>query len=456
MAQKEISPGYFGMVYETSGGPAVFTASASMFRDNWKGRCNAPERILFMCTGPDESIVGRLVEQVRQVKTDLGACQHPASQPGQSGAGSTYVYGYRDPASPPGLAGNWGDLFYIGVGSETLADRRYGGRWTQHVGHALNGTGNAPRHARIRAWFHQNPCPQGRKREHAVTRGLVRKLYAFSGIGAGELKFFTEQFLIAHAFGAHNLENGTSGNWQTGAFAGISRPFVFNILTPQHVSSWAQLLDAFVDDPHARAIKNTLEPALLTLVAANLVPSLDRALAPLGLLPLEAVPEGRLAQQAVFYSHLNVSGAGDCMISYRHPDRSYRFDLRFSRTQPALRINMRPRDRAAYRPFVEAINRTHFLAPAQLHGFSVRAGSLLQHYGGDSPVRNVDDWPYFKPIGNGNGRNDQDWFGVSWPPGQVLQFSQNREVRPPWLQPAGPDASLDLVGALELILKAFP
>jgi hypothetical protein len=444
------------MVFESGGGPVVFAAPASEFRDNWQGMCTTPQKIVFMCTGPDESIVRRLVEHVRQVKTDLGGRQHPAAAPGQFGAGATYVYVYRDPDVPPGSAGNWSDLFYIGVGSESRNDGLYGGRWTQHVIDALYRNGNAPRHERIRAWFRNNPCPKGKEREHAVKRGLVRKLYAFSGNGAPELKFFTEQFLIAQAFGAHNLENETSGNWRTGAFAGISRPFVFDASRLQHVWSWSQLLDAFVDDPNAAEIKNSLEPALLTLVAANVVPGLDTALAPLGLVPLQKVPEGRLAVQASFCSHLNVSGAGDCMISYQHPDRSYRFDLRFSKTQPALRINMRPLNRAGYRPFVQAINGTHFLAPSQLYGFSVRDGSLLQHYGGVSPVRNVDEWPYYKPMGDGNGRKDQDWFGVSWPPGQVLQFRQNYQVRPPWLHPAGPNASLDLVGALELILGAFP
>jgi hypothetical protein len=454
VVEGKIAPNFFGMVFETISGPVVFTAPASVFRNNWLSRCGTPQTIVFMCAGPDESIVEKVVGQVSLVSADLQSAQPPAAAPGQLGKGSTYVYFYRDPAVPPAFPGDWRDLFYIGVGTQGPADGTHGGRWTQHVTDALFGGGNAPRHQRIREWFRNNPCPKGKEKEHAVNSGLVRRLYAVSGNGAKELKFFTEQFLIAHAFGAHNLENSTSGNWKTVPFAGISRPFVFDASKTQHVWSWAQLLIAFVHNPNAPTIKNALEPALLTLVAATLVPGLDQALARLGLLPLTTVPEGRLANEASFFPHLNVSGAGDCMISYWHPGRFYRFDLRFAKTGPHLRINMRPSNRQSYGAFVQAIDGTHF-APIQLQGFSVRGGGLLQHYGGVSPVKNVDQWPYYQPMADHNGGKDTDWFDVSSPAGRGLSFNPTHTVRPCWLDPVGPPASLTLVGALELILKAF-
>ena len=62
----------------------------------------------------------------------------------------------------------------------------------------------------------------------------------------------------------------------------------------------------------------------------------------IGLEPLQNVQEGRLSQEAIIYGNLNVSGANDCMISYRTEGRPYRIDLRFSTTDPSFMINMRP------------------------------------------------------------------------------------------------------------------
>jgi len=461
--EPEIVHDFIGMVFEDKKGALHnYVERREEFQQQWLARIGSdPKRVIFLCCGPECDGVTAIINQIHRVKTDLtgGTVPHPPHHVGhrQGAVGDTYCYGYFDPAIPPLHRGPWGNPFYIGVGSIGATDGLFGGRWTVHVQDAIRGK-SQPRHYRIRTWLAANPPPSGMTpREYAARSGLVRKLYAFNGAYSKYLKFFAEMFLISHAFGAHNLDNDTSGNGQSGTYFGITRPKIFNAATPQHVYCWEQLLAACVKDPNQPCVGDVLVPGLLSLVAASFVPQLNTALGAIGLRPLGSVREGKLSPAAIIYSNLNVSGASDCMLSYDAPGRSYRIDLRFSKTDPSIMINMRPAlpGMAARAAFLKYFSHHHFRAHA-LHGVNIAAGSLLGHYGGVLPVKNPTSWPFYKPMAYNADGNQAEWFPISWPVGAAITFPPISIIQPNWLTGAGSLAHLDLKQALELVLAAFP
>lgn len=463
---------FIGIVFESGRGElGNYVAPREEFQQQWLARIeNVPNRVIFLCCGPDFNGVTANINQIQQVKAHLTGGYvpnppHGVGQP-QGEVGDTYCYGYFDPAQPPAQQGPWGNPFYIGVGSIGQTGGLFGGRWTIHVRDALKGK-NKPRHHRIRTWLAANPPPaRMRPREHAARSGLVRKLYAFNGPYSEHLKFFAEMFLISHAFGTHNLDNDTSGNGQSDTYFGITRPKNFDAEIPQHVYCWEQLLAACVQDPNQPCIGNVLVPGLLSLVAASFVPQLNTALGAIGLQPLDNVPEGRLAPEAIIHNNLNVSGANDCMLSYAVPGRVYRIDLRFSKTDPSIMINMRPAHeggmaRIQFRDYILQ----HQFQARPLHGVNIAAGSLLNHYGaiGNAapqqphfPVMNSNDWPYCKPMAYNADGDKAEWFPISWPVGAAITFPPISIIQPNWLTGAGQSANLNLIQALELVLAAFP
>ena len=465
--------GFMGMVFEDAkGNYTIYVADRANFQANWRGHVNdAPWRVLFLCCGPDRDGVTAIVDQIREVKTHLSVghlprLPHPVGAP-QGPVGSTYVYGYFDPAHPPATPGAWNDAFYIGVGTVGAGNGVWRGRWTKHVNDALAGE-MLPRHQRIRRWLLAHPPGHLPANQHAVRSGLVRKLYAFTGGYADELKFFTEQFLISHGFGAHNFDNDTNGNAQTGLYIGISQPFIFTAGIQQHAFCWAELVTAFSIDPNAPRINNELVPALLTLVAASFVPQLNAALNAIGLHPVPHVAEGRLHPNAILYSHLNVTGAGDCMLSYQtEPLRYYRIDLRLSKSSPHLMINMRP-GVAGNAAFTASII-GHVFVGEGLQNITINPGALLDHYAGiraahpenpNLPVKNANHWPFYKPMAHDANGRIAGWFPVGWPPGPNIAFPPVLVTLPNWLIPPGgapgEAAHLSLDAALELILIGFP
>lgn len=454
-----------GIVYEDEEGKICkYVARHNVFRAEWHKRVAWSAQVLFICCGPDQTGVDAIVGQIERVKGDLNAGVTPETHAAPHHVGDTYCYGYFDPAQNPSHRQPWNDAFYIGVGTISDNDGNYGGRWTDHVRDAENGT--RPRHHQIRNWLAANPPRRGvRPRRHAVQCGLVRKLYSFSGANRHQLKFFTEQFLIAHKFGAHNLDNDTNGNCRAEAYFGIPRPKVFDVSIPQHRFCWAKLLSAFIENPESafienrdqpRVLLNTLIPGLLSLVAATFVTKLNAALQEIGLKPLQNVQEGRLSQEAIIYGNLNVSGANDCMISYRTQGRPYRIDLRFSTTDPSFMINMRPTGAGVVgrNVFNEYMN-NHIFNCQTIQEITIAPGTLHDHYGA-SPIRNANQWPFYKPMAyNANGHS-ADWFPIEWPPGNQLGFPAVQITAPNWFTIAGAHANLTLVQALEIILAAFP
>ena len=460
---------FMGMVFENGAGKlGTYVDSRANFQRNWLGHVGHVEsRVLFLCCGPDHGGVTAIVAQIHNVKTHLFA-GHPPPPPHLVGApqgpvGSTYVYGYFDSAHPLATPGSWNDAFYIGVGTVGARNTTWSGRWTTHVNAALAGN-MLPRHYRIRHWLHAHPPGRLPANEHAARSGLVRKLYAFTGGYAKELSFFTEQFLISHGFGAHNLDNDTVGNAQTGFYIGISRPFIFNAGIAQHVFCWNELVTTFSINPNDPRIVNELAPALLTLVAASFVPQLNAALNAIGLHPVPHVPQGRLHPNAILYSHLNVTGAGDCMLSYQtNPLRYYRIDLRLSKSSPHLMINMRPGGvgNAAFTASITG----HVFGAGGLPNITVNIGPLPAHYAAiraahprnpNLPVMNANNWPYYKPMAHNANGYIADWFPVGWPVGPNIVFPNVLVTLPNWLLSPGGAANLSLDAALELILIGFP
>ena len=455
--EKVVSCDHMGMVFEdASGAISVYVDTRDCFQANWlRNISNDQTRVLFVCCGPNIAGVQAIVDQIRVVKQHLNAGiiptpPHAVGAP-QGPVGSTYVYGYFDPTFPPA----WNSAFYIGVGTVGKNDRAFGGRWTNHIGDARKGC-TAPRHIRINAWHSVNSITKNLERESGVRSELVRKIYAFRGPHAEELKFYTEQFLISHGFGAYNLDNDTNGNSKSGGYRGVSRPYVFQPHVPQHVYCWIQLVNAFVADPNNPQLGNTLIPALLTLVATSFLGALDTALGVIGLTPIHGVPEGRLASGAILAKNLNVTGASDCMISYLVPGRHYRIDLRLRKNRPSLIINMRPLVNAKLQN--ENFNhylRGHAIPGGNLHGINLRTGPLLGIYSGN-PIRNANQWPFYKPmVFNANGRVLVE-FPMDWPPAAPLAFPTIRIKLPNWLDPSGGMADMNLIQALELVLLAFP
>ena len=468
----EIAYDFIGIVFENRRGElGNYVAPRAEFQQQWLARIeNVTNRVIFLCCGPDFNGVTAIINQIQQVKAHLTGGYvpnppHGVGQP-QGGVGDTYCYGCFDPAQPPAQQGRWGNPFYIGVGSIGQGDGLFEGRWTKHVQDALRGE-NQPRHHRIRTWLAANPPPaRMRPREHAARSGLVRKLYAFNGPHRKHLRFFVEMFLISHAFGTHNLDNDTEGNNRSETYFGITRPKIFDAETRQHVYCWEQLLAACVQDPKQPCVGDVLVPGLLSLVAASFVPQLNTALVAIGLQPLDNVPEGRLAPEAIIHNNLNVSGANDCMLSYAAPGRVYRIDLRFSKKRPSIMINMRPAHQggAARNQFRDYILQHQFQA-RPLHGVNIAVGSLLNHYGAirainrrsrDLPVMNSNSWPFYKPMAYNAEGNKAEWFPISWPVGAAITFPSISIIQPNWLTGAGQPANLNLIQALELVLAAFP
>lgn len=464
---------WIGMVFETNGQVQTYTADAQVFRNYWRQQCNDnPCSVLFLCCGNDQLAIQTVVDQITTIKMDLGV-GIPAPPAIPALAGTTYVYGYFNPPQPPQPARpvDWQHAFYIGVGTVKPNDGQYGGRWTEHLGDACGGGGN-PRHLTIRQVMRNQPPGQVRLKQFYVNLGLVRKLYSFGGPYRRVLKFFSELFLISHGLGTHALDNDTNGNFSVtdnntgGEYYGISRPRVFNN-SPQHSYCWSEAVAQFIADPNAPTLGNTLLPSLLTLHAHTFLGQLDGALAAIGLQPLPHAPqEGRLNNQARFpnANHLDVHGAADCMLSYVRlgnlGQQNYRIDFRLSKSSNSLMINMRPNSpHNPYGAFTAYLNNHVFGNGIGAHGLSVIPGPLLAHYGG-TPVRNIHQWPFYKPTAFCGNGDSAEWFPFNIGDDGAITFPPACVVIPNWLQRnnhmPGDRIDLTLVQALELVLAAFP
>jgi hypothetical protein len=461
---KEIATSaYLGMVYECqqSGRPCAHVAVHDTFRTEYQSLSGGMACILFLCAGADEEEVRAVVQAICKVEVDRKGAGLFATVPAQQ-PGDQYVYGYFHIAQAIPAAPVWAHGFYVGKGTVSPRDGLYGGRWTEHVKDACTG-GTLPRHHSIRAQL-PRPIPGGTEaKEWAVQNGLVKKLYGFRGPNAESCAFAVEYFLVSTIYGTYAIDNDTNGNQKSGSAVFLARPKYFNATRDEHQFIWSKAVTEFVRAPEAPTNTNTWWPALQTFYADQMSDALNLALQALGLHPVASVSEGHLRDpQALMRPNLNVTGAADCMLTFTtDPGRPYRLDLRLSATRNELMINLRPSTHAmsarlAHGQFIQYLENHVFTAGIAAAGYQIRGGPMLGHYGGVAPIKNRDDWPFYKPFApNGDGRK-AIWFPVQWSPDEpaLMTFPATAISGINWLDPQ--QGQMSLTEALQALVCAWP
>ena len=460
-SKNKVAPTCRGMVYECqqTGEPSVYVAEHDKFSLEYERMAGGVENILFLCAGSDVAGVQAVAQAVCQVVVDRRESMLPAltleQQPGEQ-----YVYGYFQTAQTGQATPSWGQGFYIGKGTVKPKEGLYRGRWTSHVDDACAG-GVLPRHYTIRA---QLPVLEpSAARAWEVEKGLVKKLYGFQGPYAESCAFAVEYFLVSTIYGTYAIDNDTNGNQESGNDVFLARPRYFEATRGQHVFIWSQAVKGFLTSPHDPSNSNTWWPALQTFYADQMSDALNAALQAIGLYPVANVNEGRLRDpQALLRANLNVTGAADCMLTFTTDlARPYRIDLRLSATRNEFMINLRPSThvmgaRLAHDRFTQYLDNHVFPAGMTVAGHQIHGGLMTGHYTGVDPVKNRNQWPFYKPYApNGNGKQAV-WFPVQWSPEQptTMSFPAVAINGVPWLDPQ--QGQMSLIEALQALLLAWP
>lgn len=430
----------------------------SMVLPRDKARLGDPARVIFVCAGPNEAVIRRILQVITIAKQDLirGAFSVPPEPVGhQQQHGSSYVYAYFDPPQPINAPADCNAAFYVGVG--TVADTQpFRGRWLEHINHAVQGNA-LPRHDRIRSWLQNLELLRLDPMKEAALSGVARKLYKFEGQDFLILKFFTEQFLIGHGYGAHNITNEKGGHEKIEDYRGWSRPRAYDAENKSNEALWRALVQTFLNDPTDGSLGHTLGPGLETLVVSTFLPLLDHNLFNLGLTPIANVHEGRLSTNQIVAPHVNVRGAGECVVTYVPISGApWRLDLIFDVVRPQFTINLRPIQptSAGKQAFIAHVR--HRVLPAGLssNGINIKSGPIASHYERD-PIRDTKNQPYYKPFAFNSDGRAAGWFPFKWPAKGEIQFHEQLMRLPNWIVNAGHQHALTLPQAVQLLVRAM-
>ena len=369
--------------------------------------------VIFLVVGPKKEGVSEIVESVKKAEVEAVpsrnnllaySCPEATDQ-------VAFVYFYFNNGNAC-----WDNVFYIGKGVK--------GRDRQHIQDVCRKlakgqlTGLSGKEQRINAFIQQAGAPTitniGAYNVacNNLKKSLVRRVFAFHGKYADQCAFCVESFLITRKYGSYNVANVTNGNDSTGDYACLTRPKV----CVGNEIAWQKAICKFMAQGR---LKQTDNAELLTLSVVSIVKPFKP---PAGLVAFSV--SGRASQNIGGLSHLSVSGSGDVTIAYRFPDdvRPYFIDLKFRRTSPDVRVNLRP-------------------LPGRKNDF------VWYFRSKKIEVKNENNEPYVKPFAsNGQGRKDC-WFNIA-------DTSFQTSVAVNWL-PAPQPRDLTLGEALNLLTAHF-
>jgi hypothetical protein len=322
---------------EASAPQSCFFRAANI-RDAWPEHRSKLSVIILLARGP-QSAITEIMEAVTRVAAQVRHPQLPDALaiPPPTDITDFYVYSYfRKP--------DWRNTFYVGKGVN--------GRVKAHLlevaklllasplteGIALTKTAKQRaiesylRGATLspeRSLIEKRLQDAGKLSE---SNPLLRILFSFSGPWAEEKAFTAECFLISHLLGVQALANRTGGNSRTssGKISILARPSWYAAF-PGEAWRWEKAAEYML----AKGSVGALEQARLDLPSwSGLQAAVNAMASRRGLLPA-APARGSIG-------NLQSIGAGDPMLLYEVPGRSYKIEMRFSRADQALSVRMRP------------------------------------------------------------------------------------------------------------------
>jgi hypothetical protein len=319
---------------EASAPQSCFFRAASM-RDAWPEHRTKLSDIILLARGPQSAITA-ILEAVTRVAAQVRHPQLPDALaiPPPTDA---YVYSYfRKP--------DWRNTFYVGKGvngrvkAHLLEVAKFLEASPLTEGIALTKTAKQRaietflRGATLspdRSLIEKRLQDAGKLSE---SNPLLRILFSFSGPWAEEKAFTAECFLISHLLGVQALANRTGGNSRTssGKISILARPSWYAAF-PGEAWRWEKAAEYML----AKGSVGALEQARLDLPSwSGLQAAVNAMASRRGLLPA-APARGSIG-------NLQSIGAGDPMLLYEVPGRSYKIEMRFSRADQALSVRMRP------------------------------------------------------------------------------------------------------------------
>ena len=396
--------------------------------------------IVFMIDGPITTESQGAVETIKRAARDLEMRAPPRNE--KTGQGY-YVYGYFESENDQ----LWETAFYIGKGKQNRAYSHLGSRIRSRERN-IGIVGKTDKERKIDKWLDQQTLPLRRRELRDVAHNnLIALLYT----ELSELEaFFVEKFLIMRCRNPQEVTNQNAGIHKCQGYTSVCQPKEYDSNNSAHCGLWKKVVDEFLRDPRSDRLKHTLRPGLTFIGLESRLDALASHFASIGLQECDVsqLPENRLSGDCMVRKFCGVHGAADAKVSFRHPDKPYRIDLRLPPGRLETNITLRPlkytkRCRQTFLEFFENIE----LEGSSNHGrYKITTAPLKKLYP-EEYIRNKAQWPYFKPLAmNAKGGDGSGWFPMADPEFRI-------PLRVNWID--GHDCELSMCEALKIISDAF-